>query len=70
MIVGTVKYWNDAKGFGFITSTNGGDIFVHISEIADERIKLLVRGQRVEFEQGTNTRPGKICAKNVEVLDD
>ncbi len=50
-ITGTVKWFNDAKGFGFITPENGGaDCFVHHSAIQAEGFKSLSEGQRVEFE--------------------
>jgi cold shock protein len=50
MAQGTVKWFNDSKGFGFITQDEGGDIFVHHSAIQGEGFKSLSEGQRVEFE--------------------
>jgi CspA family cold shock protein len=50
MAEGTVKWFNDSKGFGFINQDDGGDIFVHYSEIQDQGFKSLAEGQRVEFE--------------------
>ena len=50
-ITGTVKWFNDAKGFGFITPEGGGkDCFVHHTAIQGEGFKSLTEGQRVEFE--------------------
>jgi cold shock protein len=48
---GTVKWFNDAKGFGFITPANGSeDVFVHFSAIEGSGFKTLTEGQRVMFE--------------------
>lgn len=48
---GTVKWFNDAKGFGFITPANGGeDLFAHFKEIQGTGFKTLKEGQRVEFK--------------------
>jgi CspA family cold shock protein len=48
---GTVKWFNDAKGFGFITPTDGSpDVFVHFSEVVADGFKSLSEGQKVEFE--------------------
>jgi len=50
MAKGTVKWFNASKGFGFITTDTGEDVFVHFSEIQDEGFKSLDEGQQVEFE--------------------
>lgn len=53
-ITGTVKWFNDQKGFGFITRPGGEDVFVHYSAIQSQGFRTLVEGDRVEFtvEQG------------------
>ena len=51
MATGTVKWFNDAKGYGFITPEGGGkDVFVHHSAIAGEGFKSLAEGAKVEYE--------------------
>jgi len=47
---GTVKWFNDSKGYGFIQQDNGPDVFVHYSAIQGEGYKSLAEGQRVKFE--------------------
>lgn len=49
-MVGKVKWFNAEKGYGFIESDEGGDVFVHFSAIQGEGFKTLEEGQRVEFE--------------------
>jgi cold shock protein len=64
-IIGEVKWFDEAKGFGFITTENGSDIFVHFSEIQIEGFKTINEGQRVSFKitrspkgpQATNVVP-------------
>lgn len=53
-MVGTVKWFNNTKGFGFISQEDGPDVFVHYSKIRSEGYKSLSEGQKVEFsvEQG------------------
>ena len=50
MAKGKVKWFNDAKGYGFITVEDGKDVFVHHSSIQGEGFKTLKEGQDVEFE--------------------
>ncbi len=50
MATGKVKWFNDAKGFGFITSDDGQDAFVHYGDIAGDGFKSLAEGDNVEFE--------------------
>ncbi|MGH8686509.1 MAG: transcription antiterminator/RNA stability regulator CspE [Burkholderiales bacterium] len=66
MSTGTVKWFNDAKGFGFITPEDGGkDLFVHFSAIQAGGFKTLAENQKVQYEatqgpkgpQATNVRP-------------
>jgi len=52
MITGTVKFFNDTKGFGFISRDGGDDVFVHFSNINSEGRKTLVENQEVSFEVG------------------
>ena len=64
-ITGTVKWFNDAKGFGFIQQENGPDVFVHFSAIQAEGFKSLSENDKVEFEitqgakgpQASNVQP-------------
>jgi CspA family cold shock protein len=48
-VTGTVKFFNDTKGFGFIEQESGPDVFVHFSAIKAEGFKTLSEGQKVEF---------------------
>jgi len=50
MIEGTVKWFNDSKGFGFLSQEGGPDVFVHHSEIRAEGFKTLSEGDKVSFE--------------------
>jgi CspA family cold shock protein len=49
-MTGTVKWFNSEKGFGFITSDEGNDVFAHFSQIQKEGFKTLEEGQKVEFD--------------------
>jgi CspA family cold shock protein len=50
MANGTVKWFNDSKGFGFLEQENGDDVFVHFSAIAGDGFKSLAEGDRVTFD--------------------
>lgn len=50
MTKGTVKWFNESKGYGFISREDGGDVFVHFSAIEGEGHKTLVEGEQVSFE--------------------
>jgi CspA family cold shock protein len=50
MLKGTVNWFHQRKGYGFLTQENGTDIFVHYKSITGEGIKTLTKGQQVEFE--------------------
>ena len=50
MIIGTVKWFNEQKGYGFISREDGDDVFVHYSVIQGDGFRSLVEGDKVEFE--------------------
>ncbi|MDD2510702.1 MAG: cold-shock protein [Syntrophomonas sp.] len=50
MLIGTVKWFNDSKGFGFIETEQGTDVFVHQSAIQTSGFRTLSEGQKVEFD--------------------
>ena len=54
---GTVKWFNDSKGYGFLTPSDGGkDLFVHMSEINMDGFKTLKEGQEVAFDEGVSDK--------------
>ena len=64
MATGTVKWFNDAKGYGFIAPEDGGkDLFVHHSNIAGDGFKSLTEGAKVEYE----SREGQKCPEAINV---
>ena len=69
-MTGTVKLFNAGKGYGFISSDEGGeDIFVHFSAINVEGFKTLADGQKVTFEVETDSKNGKLRAANVTPVE-
>lgn len=65
MATGTVKWFNDAKGFGFIQSEDGQDVFVHQTEIKVDGYRTLQEGAKVEFERADGPKGPK--ATNVRL---
>ena len=66
MANGTVKWFNDSKGFGFISQENGDDVFVHHTAIEGEGFKSLAEGDKVEFEV-TKDQKGYKASKVVKL---
>jgi CspA family cold shock protein len=67
MQLGTVKFFNTQKGFGFIQPEDGGkDVFVHISAVERANIGTLTEGQKIRFELVSDRRTGKTSAGNLE----
>ncbi|MFO7942154.1 MAG: cold-shock protein [Bacillota bacterium] len=65
---GTVKWFDAAKGYGFIEREDGDDVFAHFSEIDQEGFKTLEENQRVSFEIVES--PKGLQATNIKVIDD
>jgi CspA family cold shock protein len=68
MAQGTVKWFNDAKGFGFIKQDNDADVFVHYSQIAGDGFRTLEEGQIVRFD--LKEGPKGLFAENVSKIED
>ena len=67
MVMGTVKFYNDMKGFGFIQPDNGGkDVFVHATALERAGMRGLAEGQKVSFDTAEDSRSGKIAVNNIE----
>ena len=67
MASGKVKWFNDAKGYGFIVRDDGRDVFVHYTSIAGQGFRTLDQGQLVEYEE--NEGPRGLYALRVQKLD-
>lgn len=67
MTIGTVKFFNSTKGFGFIQPEDGSnDVFVHITAVERAGMPPLVEGQKVSFEVVQDRRTGKSAADNLQ----
>ena len=67
MATGTVKWYNETKGYGFIQPDNGGkDVFVHATALERAGLRSLREGQKVTFELQTDQRNGKTSAVNLQ----
>lgn len=70
MAIGTVKWFNAQKGFGFITpETGGSDAFVHISAVERSGLGGLNEGQKLSFDLVADRKSGKMSAENLKVVD-
>jgi CspA family cold shock protein len=66
MTTGTVKFYNDQKGFGFIQPDDGSkDVFVHATALERAGMMRLVEGQKVSFDTAEDRRSGKIAVNNI-----
>ena len=67
MNTGTVKFYNDQKGFGFIQPDNGGkDVFVHATALERAGMRGLAEGQKVSFDTAEDRRTGKIAVSDIQ----
>jgi len=67
MTMGTVKFFDAARGFGFIQPDSGGtDIFVHISAVERAGMSALAKGQKIQFDVVKDNNNGKIAAQNLQ----
>jgi CspA family cold shock protein len=69
MTVGTVKFFNDQKGFGFISPEDGSpDVFVHVSAVERAGWTTLKEGQRITFDVVSDPKKGKTNAQNLRAV--
>lgn len=67
MTNGTVKFYNDQKGFGFIQPEDGSkDVFVHATALERAGMRGLVEGQKVAFDTAEDRRTGKVAVNNIQ----
>ena len=67
MPTGTVKWFNETKGYGFIQPDNGGkDVFVHVSAVERSGMRGLAEGQKMSYELETDRKSGKESAANLK----
>lgn len=67
MITGTVKFYNDQKGYGFIAPDGGGnDVFVHATALERAGMHTLSQGQKVSFDTAQDSRSGKVAVNNIQ----
>ena len=67
MTTGTVKFYNDQIGFGFIQPDDGGkDVFVHATALERAGMRGLAEGQKVAFDTAEDRRSGKIAVNNIQ----
>jgi CspA family cold shock protein len=70
MAIGTVKFFNTTKGFGFIEPQDGGkDVFVHVSALERSDLRQLIEGQQVSYEVQRDQRTGKDAASNLKSVE-
>ncbi len=69
MAIGTVKWFNSTKGFGFIQPDNGSsDVFVHISAVERAGLGNLAEGQKISYEEKRDPKRGKTSAENLKAV--
>ena len=67
MAIGTVKWFNGQKGYGFIQPDNGGpDVFVHISAVERSGLGMLQEGQKISYDEQRDPKRGKSSAENLK----